>query len=79
MQAVQKNQLLVWALLHLSTCEVPPIESVAASFPSYVGATLVLSRVSLSAHTAPSLFLPFSSSTSTFMQYAYHIAISLPE
>lgn len=77
--AVQKNQLLVWAPLHLSACDVPPVESVVAALPSSVGVALILFIVSPSAHATPSLFLPFSSYLSTFAQFTFRVAASYVE
>ena len=42
MSFVQKNQLLVWVLLRLSTRDAPLVESVAVVLPSHVVAALVL-------------------------------------
>jgi len=57
MPTIQKNQLHVWTLLHLSACDVPP----TTAHPSPVGVALVLSGVAPSAHATPSLLIPFSS------------------
>jgi len=74
MLAVQKNKLLVRALLHLSTRDAPPTESVVVALTSHVGATLVLSEVTPLAHATPSLLLPFSSYPSAFARFACHTA-----
>lgn len=58
---VQKNKLLVWALLHLSARDAPPAEFVVVMLPYSVGASLFLSGVAPLAHATPSLSLPFSS------------------
>ena len=72
----QKNQPIVWSLLHLFACDVPPTESVVVALPSHVGTTLVLSGVASSTHATPSLLLPFSSYPSTFAWFACHTVAS---
>ena len=79
MPTVQKNQLLVWALLHLSAHDMPPVEFAIVSLPSHVGATLILSGVAPSGHATPSLLLPFSSYPSTFARCDYRAVSALPE
>ena len=79
MPFVQMNQLLLRVLLHLSTCDAPPIVSTVTTFLSPIGTTIVLSRVSPSAYATPSLLLPFSSYPSTFWQCTCRIVASSPE
>ena len=79
MPVIQKNQLLVWELLHLSSCDVPPAESATATLPSDVGVALVISGVSPLAHATPYLFLPFSYDPSAFTWFTCHAATSYVE